>query len=260
MSTLADRTIAALRVEHDRLAALVPDLTDDQLTGPSGAAEWSVADVLSHLGSGAEITAAGLRAAVESTPPPAGDFNQGVWDRWNATAPREQARGFLDRDAELVAAFEALDDSQRAGLEFTIGFAPVPLSVASFAGLRLGESLQHSWDVRVALDPHAAITEASAAVLLEQFAGGLGFLLGFIGKPTAAARVVLDIDGSGYRLVVDDAISITDATGDVTATFTGPIEAVIRLIGGRLTPERIPAGIEITGTTLDELRRVFPGY
>lgn len=95
MSSLADRTIAALRSTHDEMAALVPGLSDDQLTHRSGAAEWTVAQVLSHLGSGAEITRASLRAAVGDASASDEDFNQGVWDRWNALGPVEQAAGFV---------------------------------------------------------------------------------------------------------------------------------------------------------------------
>ena len=68
MTTLADRTIAALRTTHDDLAALVPGLTDEQLAGPSGASEWTVAQVLSHLGSGAEIGLATLETALGAGP------------------------------------------------------------------------------------------------------------------------------------------------------------------------------------------------
>ena len=54
--TLTDRTIAAIRHTHDHLADAAASLTEEQLTGPSGASEWTVADVLSHLGSGSEIS------------------------------------------------------------------------------------------------------------------------------------------------------------------------------------------------------------
>ncbi len=96
MSTLADRSIAALRTTHDELAAVVPTLPDEQLTGPSGASEWTVAQVLSHLGSGAEIALAGYRAALDGEPAPGQDFNESVWDRWNALSPEQQATGFLE--------------------------------------------------------------------------------------------------------------------------------------------------------------------
>ncbi len=261
MTTLADRTITALRAEHELLAGLIPGLADNQLIGPSGASEWKVADVLSHLGSGAEIMGAGLQATLGQAAAPPADFNQGVWDRWNALPPREQADGFLDRDAALVTALEGLGDDQRESLGFSIGFGPDPLPVASFAGMRLNEMSQHSWDVRVALDPDATIIGDSAEILLEQFAGGLGFLLGFVGKPADGERIVLGLGASGYTLVIDDAVSLTGAAGDATATFSGAPEAAVRLIAGRLTPEHTPEGLEVAGnTSLEDLRRIFPGY
>ena len=52
----------------------------------------------------------------------------------------------------------------------------------------------------------------------------------------------------------------TDAPA-VTATFTGPLESAVRLLGGRLTPKYTPEGVEVSGNvTLDELRAVFPGF
>src|SRR4051812_16319102 len=107
MTTLAGRTIAALRSEHDILAGTVAALSAEQLTGQSGAAEWTIADVISHLGSGAEIMLAGFRAALGDAQAPGPDFNQSVWDRWNALSPQDQAAGWADSDAALVTALEA---------------------------------------------------------------------------------------------------------------------------------------------------------
>lgn len=47
--------ISALRHSHDRLRAAVEPLGLDQLEQRSYASEWSIAQVLSHLGSQAEI-------------------------------------------------------------------------------------------------------------------------------------------------------------------------------------------------------------
>ncbi|MFC7585582.1 maleylpyruvate isomerase N-terminal domain-containing protein [Nonomuraea antimicrobica] len=44
-----------LRTEHDRLSGLAPTFSEDDLARPSGAAEWDISQVLSHLGSGTEI-------------------------------------------------------------------------------------------------------------------------------------------------------------------------------------------------------------
>ncbi|MEP6815217.1 MAG: maleylpyruvate isomerase family mycothiol-dependent enzyme [Marmoricola sp.] len=262
MTSLADRTIAALRTNHDDLAALVPTLSADQLTGASGASEWSVAQVLSHLGSGAEIALAGYQAAFAGTPAPEQDFNQRVWGRWNALTPREQAADFLAHDAELVAALEALTSDQRETLQVKLGFLPSPLPLAAVAGMRLNESTLHGWDVRVALDPGAALEEDTAVLLADHLAGDLSFLLGFSGKADVLSEpTVVEVQGSPFGLTIDDRVTATAAVRDATATFTGPLEAVLRLIAGRLAPDRTPDAVEVTGNvTLDDLRRVFPGY
>src|SRR3954454_20519858 len=122
MTSLADRTIAALRATHDELAAVVPALTDDQLAGPSGASEWTLAQVLSHLGSGAEITLAGDRAALDGGPAPEQGFNEGVWDRWNAMTPQDQVPGFLEHDSLLVETLEGLSSDQRENVQVKLGF------------------------------------------------------------------------------------------------------------------------------------------
>ncbi|MFD0592596.1 maleylpyruvate isomerase N-terminal domain-containing protein [Catellatospora coxensis] len=71
MTSSADAVIAALRSGHDTLAAHVRDLPAADLTGPSGASEWDVSQVLSHLGSGAEIHLATVEAALAGEPTPA---------------------------------------------------------------------------------------------------------------------------------------------------------------------------------------------
>ena len=95
MTSTADQAISALRTGHETLTALVTELPEGALTGPSGASEWTVADVLSHLGSGAEIGLAALEASLAGADAPGNDFNQEVWGRWNAMSPQEQADGFV---------------------------------------------------------------------------------------------------------------------------------------------------------------------
>ena len=262
MTSLADRSIAALRTNHDDLTALIGVLTEDQVTGPSGAAEWTVAQVLSHLGSGAEIGLATLTASLAGQPAPAGDFNQSVWARWNAMSPPEQAASFVEHNGALVAAFEALPSEQRETAQVALGFIPFPLPLASFAGMRLNEAAAHAWDVHVALDPAAPLAADAAPLLAEHLSEGIGFMLGFIGKADALAQPALvDISGSGYGFAIGDSVSLTSTVHDPTATFTGPLEAAIRLASGRLAPAHTAADIAVSGNvTLDQLRRVFPGY
>ncbi|MCW2855213.1 MAG: hypothetical protein JWR52_828 [Marmoricola sp.] len=262
MSTLASRTIDALRHEHDDLSAVATSLTTDQLDGPSGASEWSVAQVLSHLGSGSEINLATLQAALGEREAPEDSFNQSVWDRWNAMTPTDQRAGFVQHNGALVEAWEALTPDQQDSLEVTVSFLPAPLTAASYAGMRLNEVAHHGWDVRTALDAGTALLDSSTAVLAEHLAGDLGFLLGFIGKADRVTdEVVLAVGDTGYDIVIADSVSLQSASGTATATLSGPLEAGLRLISGRLGPAYTPSDLAVTGNvTLDELRAVFPGY
>jgi hypothetical protein len=175
-------------------------------------------------------------------------------------SPRDQATGFVEHDARLVAAYEALTAEQRENLQVDLGFATLP--VAALSGMRLSEAAQHSWDARVALDQDAAIPESSAQLLAEQLSGPLAFMTGFIAKADALAKpAVVEIQGSRFGIVIADGVSVTGEVANPTATFVGPLEAAIRLVGGRLTPAHTPAGVEVIGElTLDDLRKVFPGF
>ncbi|WP_410606726.1 maleylpyruvate isomerase family mycothiol-dependent enzyme [Amycolatopsis sp. lyj-109] len=257
MSSLVDRTITALRSEHDTLAGLVRDLTDDQLAAPSGAAEWTVAQALSHLGSGAEIGRAPIaRAAGETV---AAEDNPTIWARWDASAPRAQAEGFLEHNARWLETVEALTPEQRSSLTVDLGFLPEPVPLVTALGMRLSEVANHSWDVRVAFDENAGVDAGSADVLIDLLTGPVGFMLSFLAKPAELADPVsVAVPGAG--LVIDDAVTVVDHLEAPSATFTGPAEAFIRLVSGRLKAP-YDHGVTVEGSVaLDELRRVFPGF
>jgi uncharacterized protein (TIGR03083 family) len=259
VTDLTDRSIAALRAHHDTVAAVANDLTDEQLGSPSGASRWTIAQVLSHLGSQSEIMLPALLAAVDGTTPAAPD-NQAIWDRWDAAAPRAQADGFVEHGARYLAVLEGLSDSQRASVRLDLGFLPEPVPLAVALGMRLDEVALHSWDALVALDSDAEVDAAAASAMLDHFADGVGFLLGFVAKPDQLDRPATVAIGD-HSLVVDDTVSVRSGVEGATATFTGPPGAALRLIGGRLGPERTPAGVEVTGNvSLDDLRAVFPGF
>jgi uncharacterized protein (TIGR03083 family) len=178
MSTLADRTIAALRGNHDELAAKVVGFHEEDLARQSGSSEWDVAQVLSHLGSGAEISLAALQAGLAGKEAPGHDFNQSVWDRWNAMTNQEKAEGFLQANEHLVSSFESLDDTARQELHVTLGFLPFPAGVDVLSGMRLNEATMHGWDVRLAFDPQATLTAQEAEAALDQLTGPLSFMVG----------------------------------------------------------------------------------
>jgi len=266
MPTLADETIEADHRTFERLARLVRTLGDAQLTQPSGASEWAVAQVLSHLGSGAEITLDTLRAAQAGVDRPA-DANAAVWARWNAMTPREQADGYLRAGGELDRAFAELDPTQREDLRIPMGFLPEPAGLDLFTGMRLNEAALHAWDVEVAFDPTATIPDDVAVVLVEQYLGPLAFLLGFTGKPDLLSRrpVTLTIRTTAPErtlgLDLRDRAALTAAPERSDGELRLSLEALPRLLTGRLRPADGDRGLSVEGAvSLDDLRRVFPGY
>src|SRR5687767_10542545 len=99
--------VAALRASHDRLTALVAGLRPDDVTAQAYPAQWSIAAVLSHLGSGAEIMTLAFDAALAGTEAPGSEANPPIWDRWNAKEPAAQVREAIEADRGLVERFES---------------------------------------------------------------------------------------------------------------------------------------------------------
>lgn len=260
----ADTVIAVLRKGHDALAPSVSGFSDEDLARPSGAAEWDVSQVLSHLGSGAEIARAGVEAALEGAANPGPDFNQSVWDKWNAMTRRERADGFLQANQSLIALYESLDAATRDKLRIDLGFLPAPVDVATAARLRLSEFTLHSWDIRVAFDEQAALPTDAAAALLH----GEPDLLAWIGKADvlegrhAALHVTTTGPASDFVLRLQTPISVDfDVPERPDGTLALPAEAWLRLVAGRLSARFTPDGVATTGAAdLDLLRRVFSGY
>jgi uncharacterized protein (TIGR03083 family) len=265
--TTPDQMIEALRALQDHVAAAARDLGDDGLAAPSGSSEWTVAHVLSHLGSGSEINVGTVQAALDGTPAPGLDQNQPIWDRWNAMSARDQRDGFLEWGERLMALYEAMPPEQRRDIRFDIGFLPMPADVVLAGSLRLNELALHGWDLDVAFDPDATLHPAGAALVI----GGVGMLLPFAGKADRLAQrpVVIRVELTHPSEVLgvaigEEQVAFTDdvpAVGEADVLLHGPTEAFVRLVTGRLAPEHTPGSVQVEGAaTLEELRAVFPGF
>ena len=260
-SSSADPTasVAALRTAHDRLAAFVDAAAAGDLAHPSMCSEWSVARVLSHLGSGAEI----FYAVVTDTPVD----NQEVWARWNAKHAADMAASFVPADEQLVAWFEALSPDELTTRQIELPFLPAPISAGDAAGFRLSEVALHSWDVFASFDEAAGVAPDATPLLLAR----LPMMVGFIGRFTpresrpaddTTIAVATSDPGRRFELEVGDHLDLRPAAdgGATAGELALPAEALLRLAAGRLKDGR-EAGATITGAlTLDDLRRAFPGY
>ncbi|GIF72653.1 maleylpyruvate isomerase family mycothiol-dependent enzyme [Asanoa siamensis] len=263
MASSADRVIAVLRSGHDDLAAAVARFTADDLGRPSGAAEWDVSQVLSHLGSGAEINLATLEAGITGSTPPDGDFNKGVWAKWDDASRQERADWVLTANEALVKRYESLDEQERESVRVTYSWMPAPVDVAASGTMRLSEFALHAWDVAVAFDPAATVDAAAAPLLL----GQMSHMLGWVAKPehldgkAATLAVELTDVPESFGLVLGPEISLTAAPAEADGTLRLPAETWLRLVTGRLKTEHAAAPVKLDGPlTLDDLRRVFPGF
>jgi len=252
--------IAALRNSHERLAALVRPLTAEQLREPSYCSDWTIAQVLSHLGSGAEIGIMMLPVALGDAEPLGGDAFQPVWAIWNAKSPDEQATDGLIADEKQVRSMEQLSDAELARISFP--FIGMNLDAAGLVRLRLGEHALHTWDVAVRADPAATVPPEAVALLIDNVPE---FIAPRLGKPQGEEfrnRIITTGPDRDYLLTVTDQVSLTDWPGDAEAAseVRMPAEALLRLAYGRLEPEHTPAEVAADPADLDRLRKVFPGF
>ena len=73
-----------------------------------------------------------------------------------------------------------------------LGFMPQPVPLGTVLGMRINEMALHGWDVEVALDPGAQLSEEAAGLVVEHFASTMAFLLGFTGQARAGADPARD--------------------------------------------------------------------
>lgn len=246
----------AVRASHDKLSGIVADLDADGLRQQSFAKEWSIADVLSHLGSGAEIFLLSLTAGLTGAEPPTSEDFQPIWATWNARTPEEQAAQCTVANEALVSRVESLTEAEREAFSVVM-FGAMTMDMAGLLGMRLSEHAVHTWDVAVAGDPAARVERNAVDLMID----GLSMIIGFTGKKTAQPEVIAVSTTNPDRSFTLDTGGVSLTPGDpqdaAQASLVVPAEAFVRLIYGRLDDD---AGLTAAGVTLPELRAVFPGF
>jgi uncharacterized protein (TIGR03083 family) len=248
-------TLEALGASVQHLRDLVAALDDDGLARSAYAEEWTIADVLSHVGSGAVIQQRRLDAALADRPTP-DDFAPAVWDEWNAKSHRAKADDAQRADRELLRRLEAMSDAERDN--FALAMGPISLDFAGFVGLRLNEHALHTWDIEVALDPEAGLRPDAVELVVDN----LMLIARYTARPTGSARAITVRTTDPERwFTIDlaaDQVTVHDDDQGREAEITLPAEAFVRLVYGRLDAEHTPA-FDGDADLLGELRRVFPG-
>ena len=251
--------LRALRASHDRLTGIAVSLDSGGLRKRSYATEWTIADVLSHLGSGAEIFELYVTAGLAGEPP-APEANQRIWDTWNARSPEEQATQSIAANEALVSRFESLTAEQLDSLRVAM-FGGMVMDAAGLLRMRLSEHAVHSWDVEVAVDPAARVSQDAVELLL----GMLPQMMQWMGKQAADPAVIAVTATSPDGTYTLDTGGVTLTLGaqetPASASMNLTSEALLRLVYGRVDESTVASGeLRMENVTLPELQAVFPGF
>jgi uncharacterized protein (TIGR03083 family) len=253
-----DDVFAALLRSHDQLVETLTSLSDGQLSGPSYDTEWSIADVCSHLGSGAEIFGLFVEAGLQGTPAPGIDVIRPVWDVWNAKTDDAKLRDAITSDAAFLNRIEMMTSEARSGWQLDV--FGTEQNLAAFLRMRLAEHALHTWDVIVALDPTATVADDATLLIIDNLPA-LVERAGKGGAQPVTVYVTTSVPDRAFVLeLTAESATLVPASGALTAAtlaLTG--EAFIRLVYGRLDTAHTPDGVKADGVHLDTLRAAFPG-
>ena len=253
------RWIDTLDASHTRLDAFVARLSPADLRRQSYADDWTVAQVLSHLGSQAEIFGTFLDAGLAGKAPPGNESFPPVWDAWNARDPDRQARDAITLTSSFIDRLRGLDDQT---LTQPITLFGIPMTIGEIARLRLGEHALHSWDIMVAFDASAVVAADSTALLID----AVPMLVARAGRLTPGRRPFAirvrtsEPDRDAVLAVAERAALRPFEGGEVDGVLDLPAEALIRLAYGRLDAAHTPAHSLVSEVvSLDDLRGIFRG-
>jgi uncharacterized protein (TIGR03083 family) len=249
--------LRSVRRSHERLAAQVGELPVSAYSDPSYDDEWSIAQVLSHLGSQAEIFSLFVEAGLEGTEAPSQSAFGPIWDRWNNKTAAEQVADSIAANEALLARLEGLDSEQLTA--FRLEMFGMDLDITGLLRMRLSEHAVHSWDVAVTIDPSAEVTADAVELLID----GLPDLAARAGKPTDGIEPIAVSTTTPERhfLLVPEGVRLEPASDGATHSVELPAEAFLRLLYGRLDESHPAHGdVHTSGVTVDELRSLFPGF
>jgi uncharacterized protein (TIGR03083 family) len=248
-------SLKQLHTSVGHLAEVVEKIGPAKYTSSAYPTEWTIADTMSHIGSGAIILSQRFDDIVAGTEYDQA-FQTGVWDEWNAKAPEDQVADALVADAALLDRFQMLDEEGREKFEFTMG--PMTFDFNGVVSMRLNEHVLHTWDIEVTTDGSATLPEPAVEVLID----GLALYVGFAGKPSGE---VLDLNvhtsepERAFTLAfAPESITLSVNEHGGTVDLELPGEAFVRLIAGRLDSKHTPHGVE--SEHLEMLRVAFPGF
>lgn len=256
-SRLSQSWLVALQTASNDLHRLVDGLSVKDLSRRSFADEWTVAQVLSHLGSGAEICAELVRRGLAGEDKgPQRDQIVPIWERWNALGPAEQRDHWKRADSAHLDLLAGITVDQEGSLR--VPYFAGPMDLTTYLGYRLSEHAVHGWDIAAAYDPSATVGH------LDLVWGRIDMIASrFYDDATrdrlASQQISLSHGDRQDRLDIADEVHIGhDSDPDAPSTVTATTDVLTRLVYGRLREED---RLQITGpASRDDLTQLFPGF
>src|SRR5271170_1818187 len=154
----------ALQTSVDHLRDIIEPMDESQFVASAYPSEWTVADTMSHIGSAAIISKRRIDDGLEGRETPS-QFNQSVWDVWNAKTPHAQVTDALDADRALLTRLLEMTPDERARYTFDLG--PMTFDFEGAVRLRLGEHAVHTWDIEEVLDAQATLQPEAVPFLID---------------------------------------------------------------------------------------------
>jgi uncharacterized protein (TIGR03084 family) len=234
-----------LEAEQDRLEAILDGLDDDAWRSPSGAAGWSVADVVLHL---AQTEEAVVASATQSGAPGTWRSGESVDEQAERmvqaerAAPSQVFERWRAARRSAVSALRAADSSER------LTWAAAPLKPATLATTRLAEHWAHGLDITDPLGIAFPDTDRLRHVAW----------LGHASLPYAFALAGQEPHHVFCELVAPDGSAWRYGPEGADSTITGAAGAFCRVGAQRLAPDS--SGLVATGPHGDAALRVLRNY
>jgi uncharacterized protein (TIGR03083 family) len=254
--------VRALRSSHDLLASLAAGLDEAAATRMSYCSDWTVAQVYSHLGSGAEINLEWLKSARAHTEPIGQDAMKEIWAAWDARGAQEQVTESVKANERLVAAYEAMSAEDLAAAHIALFGGMIEVDGEGLALFRLPEHAVHTWDVAVALDPSARVAPYAVDLLIDSLAGRMGWMAKPSGSAWSVRIQTTDPSRTFVLVATPESVSLESGGSDQSdGVVRMPAEALLRLVFGRLDDSNSD-GVDTSAAkvTVADLRAVFPGF
>lgn len=243
-------TLKTIRRELEETSRLVDGLSAEDWSRPTRCAEWTVTDLVTHIGDAANYQGEAFRRMLS------GSMDVPDVPEHRAGDPEEAAQTFRGGRDHLLAALEEITPEQ-ADEPVPLPFSVFPASIAAIVALI--EYGFHRNDLEWALGDERPLSEDVASTMIATLGG---FLPQVESQPPDGPLAYRFEAPSGTLVVASDGgdWTATEETSAPTCVIAGDDSTVSLFALGRI-PADTP-GLTVSGERADEakaFKRYFPG-